>query len=204
MNAAVDSSGGWPGDIFDMPDLGDLDLKLSVTQMLNRRFAGGGPKDPSTYALTMNFVRLTVKAVSEYNEAREAGVAYWRGSNEDKLDVSLLDHVHGCFEDCFSALALAIQFARRIRRRQHGPPVPKKVAVLSDGVFKRVSGVRNSIQHWYERLLKDGYVSGEPVCLVMRASWIELSGDTVRYDELGCWLREPHDIANQMAGYREP
>ena len=65
MNPSPSDQSRWPGPTFDMPDLAGLDLKLTVTQMLNRAFCDGGPKDLITYMLTMNFVRLTVKAVSE-------------------------------------------------------------------------------------------------------------------------------------------
>jgi hypothetical protein len=39
-----------------------------LTFVLNRVFAGGGPKDPKSYALVMNFIRIVDHFVAEYEQ----------------------------------------------------------------------------------------------------------------------------------------
>jgi hypothetical protein len=66
--SSVSAAGQWPPTTCEMPDLSNLSANASLTFVLNRVFAGGGPKDPKSYALVMNFIRIVDHFVAEYEQ----------------------------------------------------------------------------------------------------------------------------------------
>ena len=191
----------WPGKNgrCEMPDLSKLSF-LSVFLMIHRALAAGGPKDRTSYALVMNFVRIVDKLVADYGLARDQMVLWANTPNE--VIGHLLVAV-GHFESCVGSCVRAIEFGRKIRSDRNGPRIiPRGLPVLSDAVFNRINGMRNSTEHLEGAILK-GTLADGPICLAVRPKSIELGGEQVNFDELADWITQLHGIADQLAHFRE-
>jgi len=174
---------------------------LSVFLMIHRGLGGGGPKNGTSYALVMNYVRIVDKLVIDYNLAREQMVI-WAATPNEVIGPLLVAIGH--FESCVSGAVRAIDFARRIRKDKNGPGiVPKGVAVLSDAVYKSVNDMRNSVEHLDGDILDGTLSGGVPICLVVRPKAIELAGAQITFAELADWITQLHAIADKLAYYRE-
>ena len=154
------SPGQWPPKTCEMPDLPRLNSKTSLTLLLNRVFAGGGPKDPKSYALVMNFIRVVDVLVTEYESARESLAKFVNTPNDV---ISPLLVATGSFELCITTMVRAVNLGRRIRRGRRGPTISKKMSVLSDTVWERVNGMRNAIEHIDSELANGSWVPGHKI-----------------------------------------
>ena len=182
-----------------MPDVSGLRF-LSLFFMIHRFLASGSPRDRTSYAFVMNFVRIVDKLVVDYGHVREQMVI-WATTPNEVLGNLLLAVGH--FESCIGSCVRAIEFGRRIRADRNGPRIiPRGLAVLSDAVFNRVNRMRNSIEHLEGDILA-GTLGDHPICLAVRPKAIELGDDRITFDELAAWIAELHGIADQLAHFRE-
>jgi hypothetical protein len=157
------AAGQRPPKSCEMPILSDINSQISITLVLNRMFAGGGPKDPKSYALVMNFIRIVDKLVVEYEQTRAALTEFISTPNEV---ISPIMYATNYCESCISTLIRAINLGRRIRRDPNGPEIARKIAVLSDSVCSRVKAMKNAIEHIDEKIIKNTWTPGEPLCLI--------------------------------------
>ena len=193
-------TGQWPPKTCEMPDLSSLNSKTSLTLLLNRVFAGGGPKDPKSYALVMNFIRVVDVLVTEYESARESLAKFVNTPNDV---ISPLLVVTGSFELCITTMVRAINLGRRIRRDRRGPTISRKMSALSDAVWERVNGMRNAIEHIDSELANGSWVPGEPVCLLLKNNRLELAGREILYSELAGWITQLQQLSEELAQYKE-
>ena len=191
----------WPPKTCEMPDLSDLNSKASLMLILNRMFAGGGPKDSKSYALVMNFIRIVDKLVVEYESARASLSEYINTPNNV---ISPLLVATGECESCITTMVRAINLGRRIRRDQNGPQLARTIPVLAKAVGSRANDMRNAIEHIDGQIVKDTWVPGEPVCLLLKNDRLELIGEELEYSELAAWISQLQQLAEQLAQYREP
>lgn len=191
----------WPPKTCEMPDLSGLNSKASLTLILNRMFAGGGPKDAKSYALVMNFVRVVDKLVVEYEGARTSLINFVNTPNNV---VSPLLVATGECESCISTMIRAVNLGRRIRRDPYGPQLARQIPVLANGIWSRVNDMRNAIEHIDSQIANSIWVPGEPVCLFLKNDRLKLIGEEIQYSELADWITQLHQLAEQLAQYKEP
>lgn len=194
-------AGRWPPKTCEMPDLSRLNAKASLTLVLNRMFAGGGPEDPKSYALVMNFIRVVDKLVMDYERTRVALKEYV--STPNNVISPLIYATNNC-ESCITTMIRTIKLGRRIRRDQNGPSIAKKIAVLSGSVWSKVNDMRNAIEHVDGQIINDTWVPNEPLCLLVKSDRLELIGEEILYSELAEWVLQLNELAIQLAQYKEP
>src|SRR4051794_38750664 len=100
---------GWPPMNPQMPDLSGLNPTLILLPSLGR-LLGGGPRDPMTFELIMNFVRLVDKAVTSYEGARQDLEAVSRGSPGIASLMRATSQMETCVVACRRAYGFAIRF----------------------------------------------------------------------------------------------
>jgi hypothetical protein len=183
-----------------MPDLSGLNAKASLTLLLNRMFAGGGPKALKSYAFVMNFIRLADKLIIEYERTRTALNEYVNTPNNV---ISPIIYATNNCESCITTMVRAIKLGHRIRRDQNGPTIMRKIPVLSDSVWSRVNKMRVAIEHIDDGFCGSTWVPGDPPCLLLKSDRLELIGEEILYVELADWVRQLSDLAIQLALYKE-
>jgi len=193
-------AGQWPPKTCEMPDLAGLNAKASLTLLLNRMSAAGGPKDPKSYAFVMNFIRVVDKLIVEYERTRAALNEYV--STPNNVISPLIYATNNC-ESCITTMVRAIKLGRRIRRDQNGPPIAKKMPVLFDSIWSKLNEMRGAIEHIDEQFSNNTWVPGEPVCLLLKSDRLELTGREILYVELADWVRQLNNLAIQLAQYKE-
>lgn len=190
----------WPTRC-EMPDLSGLFAKTSLDVALNRMFCGGGPKDPTSYALLMNFNRVVDILIEDYEAARRSMQEATQATGDVPLH-ALLSAI-GHFESCVTNTLRAIRFAQRLRNKSRGVIVPRKLSVLAGVVEQRVRDLRNAIEHLDGQVTGDDWKPGNPLCLMAHESRIELAGLAIGYSELAQWITDLHALAADTAQYKE-
>jgi hypothetical protein len=201
-----------------MPDLHEILGHRVLDIIENKMLVKDGPlKNPQALAYVSNFARLLDKTVREYKYARAAleKSAATRPCKErpvsktmdDIYDIrqdvslanSLLFQATDPFENCLNALKRTIIFARRIKKAQGSPQVPRGMAILSDGVVSRIATIRNAIEHIEEKIARGEVVDGEAIALVVKSDSIEFGGEKIYFTELAEWIRELDNLARQLS-----
>lgn len=182
-----------------MPDLSGLNARISLLLVSNWAL-GGGARDPKSNAYVMSFVRVVDKLLLDYERARAALTEYV--SSPNTLITPLIRATNEC-ESCVSTMIRAINLGRRIRGDRNGPPVQRRVTVLSGRVSSKVNDMRNAIEHVDGQIADDAWVPGEPLCLLLKNDRLELAGVEIRYAELAEWTQQLNDIALRLAQYKE-
>jgi hypothetical protein len=197
----VSAAGQWPPTACEMPDLSHLSANTSLAFVLNRVFTGGGPKDPKSYALVMNFIRIVDHLVAEYEQTRAALTEFVNTPNNV---ISPIFDATNYYESCISTMIRVIRLGRRIRNDRKSPPIAKKIPVLSNQIWDRVNNMRGAIQHIDERISKNTWLPGEPVCLLVKSDRLELNGEEILYSELADWVKQLNELGAQLAPFKEP
>jgi hypothetical protein len=138
------------GTRCQLPDLGHLFAKVTLTYMLNRYFVGGGPKHAISHARIANFIRMIDAVLEDYRNMRFTLEQYLSTPNDS---ISPLFFAINYAENCIGNLHRAIRLADAIRRDQHGPQVDKN-ELPSSLATKTIREFRNEIQHLDEKLAK--------------------------------------------------
>lgn len=189
----------WPTRC-DMPDLSELQPAVTLSLILHRMFAGGGPTNPKSFALVANLVRIVDALVRDYEYARLSLTRYVNTPNEV---ISPLFEAISYSEECITNLLRAIRMARRIRSDEYGPPIDKYLPVLHDNVASRVTELRNAIEHVDGALIDGTWSEADPNCLITRDDRLELYGKEILYVELAKWITALHTIAVKLAQFKK-
>ena len=112
---------------------------------------------------------------------------------------SLLLQATDHFENCLNALNRTVVFARRIRRDQGSPQVPRGMTILSEGVMSRINTIRNAIKHIEEKIARGRVVDGDTIALTVKSDSIEFRGEEIYFTELAEWTRELDSLAGQLS-----
>jgi hypothetical protein len=179
-----------------MPDLSELNSKLSLQFALNRVFGGGGPSDPRSYALAVNFVRIVDIALLSYEQIRLELTTFVNGPGN--LISPLLIATGKC-ESLLECLQRAIRLARRIKSDKNGPSIDRYLGVLTGTTGTCIGHMRDAIQHVDEKLMGKEWRPGDPSWLLMENDRISLMGQEILYSEVAAWLRELHRVATKIA-----
>jgi hypothetical protein len=153
-------------DGFNMPSVDHMSNRGSLNVVLDRTFSGlpaGLPNSRVLVGLFTNFVRLTDKALREYDAARTELFSYLRPSARLRTGHYLraLDHM----ENCVSATHRAVLNSRALRENKVGRSRP----LLTDRQETRLRDVRHAIEHSDEKLLgkqnrnSPPFATGEPI-----------------------------------------
>jgi hypothetical protein len=134
-----------------VPPVDHLSNKGTLNVLLDRAFSGlpaGLPPDRTMFGLFMNFLRLTDKALREYDAAR-AELLLYVSPHDGELRVSpylrAVDHM----ENCVGAATRAVLNAKALRDNKIGRSGPR----LTDRQDQRLTYLRNVIEHSDEKLL---------------------------------------------------
>jgi hypothetical protein len=195
------STGEWVPTTNEMPDIADLNPKLSLAFMLNRFFGGSGPTNKNSYALVMNFIRVVDLLVDEYKNARERLSQFT--NRENNTVMSPLYFATGSFENAVTTMARAIKFAQRIRNDRNGPEVARRLVVLSGDVFSRVNGMRNAIEHLDNKIVGQTLGPNDFVCLILTNQKALAEDIEIQYSEFATWIRDLHALASELLKYKE-
>lgn len=190
----------WPPKTNEMPDLSRLDTKLSLNVALNATLRAAGPLDRNARALWLNYVRLVDQLIWEYEAARHALQNFVDTPNNT---LSPLFRAIAHMETLVNTMRRAIFFARRMRRHKDSPKI-EKLNVLSGSAGDRLVEIRNAIEHLENKILKGKIAQGEPTTLLVQSDRLELLGHEILYRELADWAVELHDLAIELADYRDP
>jgi hypothetical protein len=187
----------WPSRC-DAPDLSKLSHHVSLTFVLRRVFTRGGPSNPVSFALVMNFVRIVDALRDDYQRMRDALHEYVTTPNNV---ISPLFYAISHAEECTTNLLRAIRLGQRIRSDRHGPRV-SKLRVLASPIERRVRDFRNEIEH-IDRLLVAGENPPAPHCLMVKNDRLDLYGKEIMYAELAAWITSLHALSEELATYQE-
>jgi hypothetical protein len=205
----------------EMPDLSDLSQKLVLTLWLNQFFRGTGPRTSPAVGLVVNFVRLVVKAVREYQLARTA-LDEFVNADEKELAAERLRHleqvspgtpkavfvavlspiftVSDHLETCVGTVKRAIAHARAIRRQ--GVAVERRE--IPNRAYDAINDFRVSVEHT-ERLLREGKLQeGDFVMPSIHGSTIYMGKQALPIDALVTCLSQLHALATRLANGDPP
>jgi hypothetical protein len=150
--------------------------------------------------LFTNFVRLTDKALREYDAARTELFSYLGPSARWRTDHYLraLDHM----ENCVSATHRAVLNSRALRENNVGRSRPR----LTDRQETRLRGVRNAIEHADEKLLgkqrvnSPPFAAGEPYSIRLANTSMVIGGWILTYRDLVSAMTKMHRIIEVIRG----
>ena len=142
-------------------------------------------------ALGINFVRVTDRAIFEYEHARE----HLLRSMAPGGSLNLLRAVWH-FESCIDATNRGIALAQQLRKRQPGPSSLLPTARQQ----RQVRQMRNAIAHADERIVKGDFTPGRPIMVYPRATRIELGKHTLTYRDLSACITKSYRMLEHIRG----
>lgn len=182
-----------------MPDLSGLFRKAMLTLLLTRVFQNAGAQGHLPRAFQTNLVRLTDKALEDYELARAAFEEYVTRANNNVW--SPLFRATGHMENCFSSLERALRLARRLLEDPETAQAVANFGVLAPEVRRSIGTIRNAMEHIDDRLLRGQIRDGDLIMLHLGEDAVQLQEQSIRYQELAAWLTELHGLAERMAHF---
>jgi hypothetical protein len=178
-----------------MPPVDDMYNRNSLNANLDR-LHGNNPRVPTSKTLVglwMNFVRLTDKALLEYDAARAELINYLYPPDDGTHRLSPYLRAVDRLENCISATHRAVLDAKALQASGVGRSGPK----LTEPQERRLREIRNTIEHTDERLIGPKgnrkaivFQPGEPFTLrlanramvlgIHRLTYMELAGDIAK------------------------
>ena len=161
---------------LDMPSVDHMFNMNSLNASLDRLISGnpGTPTTRPLMGLWMNFVRLTDKALREYDAARVELMAYVDRYEEAwalSPYLRAIDHM----ENCVSAAHRAVLDARALRDNGFGRRAPQ----LTERQEHRLRYLRNTVEHTDERLIGNPARPASPVFQPRQPFALRLSNRTM-------------------------
>lgn len=96
-------------------------------------------------------------------------------------------------ESCIIFLRRTLRFVEAIKRDYFSPKIRGGRSVLSSGVIKKITALRDHIEHMDERLIK-----GSDWIMSINEKDFELMEAKVTYDDLSKWIKQLYEIAEQF------
>ena len=195
---------GWPPDTCEMPDLSNLNPKL-ILNLAALRFTGKyNLADPKTYRLVMSYLRLLDKLVDEYHRTRNTLTEFVTTPGD--VMSPLIFATNHC-ESLLTTMVRVIKVGNRIRKDRNGPPIAKKIPVLTDAaVWTRVNDMRCAIEHIDDEIAGNGntWNPDEPSLVILKKDRLFLIGQEITYAELAEWVRQLHAVGTDLSTYETP
>ena len=155
------------------------------------------PTDYATRAMVSTYVRVTERAVEEYEMARTQFSEFTnRPSNGHFFSLfRASDHL----ESCISHVDRACNFLRAMPKRAEIAGLIPDLAVMIKANRQRIAILRNATEHLETRLMKGKISEGDYVMLCLGEDSCELERRSISYEELASWLTEMHSLASRLA-----
>jgi hypothetical protein len=181
-----------PGVTYEIPDLSDY-LAANVLNAALDSVSGNasGPREHPQLGLWQNLVRLTDKAIREYEAARENLSEYGEFAFAGRLSPYFLALDH--FENSIDAVFRAGLYLEMLRKHAGFDLQPATTSQLA-----AVKKLRNAIQHTEEKLVDGEIQMGQPTVLTTRATGLELGPVTLAYLDLKCLIEVAHRAIEQI------
>lgn len=192
---------GWPVPIVPVLHRevhGKSLLDLMVSLMLVRR-----PEivsDSPGRGLFNNLVRLTDKAVVEYDTARvacEEFAATVRNAPRVTDYFRAIDH----FENCLNALHRALLHAEAIKSTATAPAFDRNQWRALASVRRRLTSFRDAIEHTDDRMKSHNEEQWTgPAFLVLTVDHLAIQNDhhIIKYRELGQWIHQVYRLMRAL------
>ncbi len=180
---------------FAMPDLSGLFAKNVLKLTLGRLIGQDpGPDGHPEAGLWTNLVRLTDKALREY-EAGRAELAQWlQGRSHGHWSPFFrgVDYL----ENTITATHRAVLYGRELRRHGYG----KKAVGVTTNQENVLRIMRNHIEHTDDKLLKGQIKEGEVYMLTPRERGLELGAHRLPYRTLASCIVKAHRQIGAIGG----
>jgi hypothetical protein len=148
----------------DAPELSEANSSLRFHVEAALVFHGKlRPPTAKASRLFTTFLLVVDKAAREYAAGRELLIAYASSSNETKLFIEGL----GRYETCVTTTKRAFRLFDRLKKEREVPSVARLTRTLALASGKRITDIRNAIEHIDEDIVKGELADGEPHLLLM-------------------------------------
>lgn len=191
-------------DALVIPAIDHLSNNGTLNVLLDRSLSGlpsGLPPDRTLIGLFTNFVRLTDKALREYDAARAellAFVSSYPGLRTSPY-LRAIDHM----ENCVSATHRAVLHARALRENKVGRGAP----VLTQRQEERLKFLRNAVEHSDEKLLgvqkyksSPVFEKSDPFSLRLSNTSMVIGSHVLTYKELVSAMTKCHQTIEKIRG----
>lgn len=182
-------------DAYNMPDLSGLFAKQVLNTMLNLALGGHSAAARVAHAEFVNLVRLTDKAINEYEAARAALADFvkHRGTGRFSPLFRAADHL----ENCINATRRAFEFADALRRNRRVAPIPRHPLPRPPEV-RLIRTLRDTVEHLYDNLKQGKVVPGQAQFLKPAEKGLEIGSVSVSWLELAALLRRLHALVEYV------
>ena len=187
----------------DIPDIAFLTPQAEWVGVL-RAIGGGGSRDPVTWPLQLNVVRLADAAVRDYQLGRHCINSFHARSPQH---FGLLHIIEGAthFENCIWHLERFIKHARAVRACPTAEPelkslIPKTSIFLQSGVESKVTQLRHALAHLEGKNIK--VPSGTGLALLPQNQGLVMGEHLILWSELVSWLAEANVCASNVARFK--
>lgn len=188
-----------------MPDLSKLDSLIPGLFNAVMNYKGEQlTKNEKCYVRL--FVRVTQKAINEYETARDylsAQLAAIRMSKRIQTPgkvLFLMDGFDSCMENCINATRRLYHILDAVKaERKHGGKLSlnRDIRKLLESQSREIVNVRNGVEHINEKIQKVEPTDTFMLSLSENDVGVELAGDSVRFIDLALVLRHFHRLALQ-------
>ncbi len=187
-----------------MPAVSEMFNKNMLNVVLDRTLTGSSPVPSASplMGLWMNFVRLTDKALREYDASRHELLSYvgHAGGFRTSPYIRAIDHM----ENCLSAAHRAVLDAAALRAEGLGT----KAVPITERQEQRLRLVRNTIEHTDERLVGPNprwpsavvFTREQPFALRLANRGMVIGADDLAYAELVAVLRKMYRAVEAIRG----
>jgi hypothetical protein len=192
---------------------------------MNITFLGNRPDAYKIHAIVTTYVRLVEGALVHYSQARLHVLRLWNTHTAIAIGSHNLSATY--FEDCINSMHRATLCMRRVRSNREVPAnlkalFPIKPRFTADAVADRLRGVRDTIQHMEEKVLKAEIPEGTPFMLTATGDErpvpdsdqpnqtlkvidrLIIGDKQIFFSELAEWLTEMGDCAEVISNYERP
>jgi len=185
-----------------MPDLSGIDSPL-LGPLIVQLLVGERGLSPKARLYRRNFIRLSDKAVREYDEARGAILAQVteaKRSAEEMIKygrqlhiIAFTDHI----ETCINAVSRLFKLLERIKSERESPSFPRELRKLVETCSESVKTIRNTVEHMDELIRKDEIAPGKPIMLAVcqEGDGLLVSDCEMKFNDLAMVLEKMHEIA---------
>ena len=190
-----------------MPDLSDLSGKLTISYFMNQWFGRTGLQldGPGGYQF-LNFIRLVDKTLLEYEQSREYLQQYVDSHNKTSLFLRCTGHMENCVDSLHRSLLHleGLKASLHKERERASEPLPQidRQELPNKASRKRVVRIRNAMQHMDKRITQ-GRAGADiaPIGLTVKSDSIEVDHEEIYFEELASWIRQIHNVAEQLITY---
>ncbi len=178
--------------------------------MLNLVFAQADKDISRKTALhRRQYIRLTDKALDEYNEARLLILAQVEVGSRTTDEMTsngrgiymfkFIDHM----ENCISSVRRALRYLEYIKGNQDGLQVPKLIRKQINSLSTSLVDVRNFIEHMDEKIQNNEIQENEPVMmkLIDTQDGVTIAGRTLKFSTLSIILVKLQEFGKDLAAW---